>query len=410
VGGAAFIPKLLRVLPDTRGRRRLVIASAVDTLGVGLFLPLSMYFFTVSTTLPIAGIGATISAATLGALLTAPWAGALTDRFGARDVAVLSNLLTAAGYVSYVFVHNYAELFAAVFVVMTGDRFYFAAWPTLIAEVSGESERDSWYALIQTAAAGSLGIGALLSGLLLARQVAHALDTLIVINSLTSVLAAALTRSLRRPSPPHRQAQRQPAAAGTFVVFHDRRFVRLLTGQALIATAWTLPGTFLPLYLAGYLKLPAWYAMALFSLNYLILFAFQLVLTSLIRNVRRTRAVATGAFCFIVTSAMLALAPLAGRNLTFTVIAAGIVIYSVGEMLCVPAANAMVAAHARAAVRGRYMAMFQLTGAVAFGLGPAFVGVLFALDPRLVLLVVALSVSLGGFATLSSDWALDPGR
>ena len=63
----------VRILPDLRGRYRLVAAAAVDTLGVGLFLPLSLYYFTVTTDLPVAAIGAVTSAATLAALLVAPW-------------------------------------------------------------------------------------------------------------------------------------------------------------------------------------------------------------------------------------------------------------------------------------------------------------------------------------------------
>ncbi|MFD8816129.1 MFS transporter [Streptomyces sp. NPDC059627] len=393
-----------RVLPDTTGRRRIVVASAVDTLGVGLFLPLSLYYFTVSTQLSLTGIGTTTSAATLAALLTAPYAGALTDRLGPRNMAALSNIVVAVGYMSYLVVHDYVELFAAVFVVMAGDRLYFAAWPTLIADISDDNQRDAWYALIQTVGAGSLGTGALLSGILLAGEHAQQIDLLIVFNALTSVVAALLTLSLRVP--------RRPAAGGRAggknyaVVLRDRTFVRLLVGQALMAAAWILPGTFLPLYLVRSLGLPAWYAMVVFSFNYFLVFLFQLLVTNLFHGFRRTRTIALGACCFVVTTAVMAAAPLAGRTGAFALLLAAIAVYTVGEMLCVPAGNAAVAAHAPAEMRGMYMATFQLTGAIAFGAGPGLVGVLFARDPAWVLAAVALAVTLGGVAVVSSDRAL----
>lgn len=413
------LPRRPRTLPATAGRRRLVVAASVDALGVGLFLPLSFYYFTVTTTLPIAAIGAVTSAATLTALLVSPWAGTLTVRHGPKAVAVASNLVTACGYLGYLFVHSLPLLFAAVFIVMAGDRLYYAAWPTLVAEIADEGELDAWYALIQAAGAGSLGIGALVSGVLLAGS-DGVLRTLIVINALTSVAAGLVTASLRlssgrRQTAPPSGGEAVPDAVGPRPryreVLRDHRFVRLLTGQILIATAWTMPGTFLPLYLVRTLHLPAWYAMAVFSTNYFLLFALQMSLTRLVRRIRRPVVLAIGAACFLATAGVIAAAPMAGRGAAFAVILAGIAVYSLGEMLCVPTGNALVAAHAPDAARGMYMAVFQLTGAIAFGVGPGVVGALFAVNPRLVLAAVAVFVTLGAFVFLSVDRprALRPG-
>ncbi|MFD7622331.1 hypothetical protein [Streptomyces sp. NPDC059802] len=76
----------------------------------------------------MAGVGAVTSAATLSAPALAPVAGAATDRFGPRNIAVLSNVVTAVGYLAHPLVGGYVSLFA-VFAVMAGDRMYFAAWP-----------------------------------------------------------------------------------------------------------------------------------------------------------------------------------------------------------------------------------------------------------------------------------------
>ena len=69
-------------------------------------------------------------------------AGRLTVRHGPRTTSVASNLVSACGYLGYLFVHDLPLLFVTVFVVMAGDRMYFAAWPTLVAEVAGADELE----------------------------------------------------------------------------------------------------------------------------------------------------------------------------------------------------------------------------------------------------------------------------
>jgi MFS family permease len=394
----------VRILPDLRGRYRLVAAAAVDTLGVGLFLPLSLYYFTVTTDLPVAAIGAVTSAATLAALLVAPWAGRLTVRRGPRTTSVASNLVSACGYLGYLFVHDLPLLFVAVFVVMAGDRMYFAAWPTLVADVAGRDELDAWYAVFQASGAGCLGLGALISGALLAGSSAAVLKTLLLINALTSVVAAVLTASLKTDAGRRREPERGGAdgSRGRYrEILRDRHFRRLLAAQMLIATAWTMPGTFLPLYLVRTLHMPLWYAMTCFSLNYFLMFAGQMSVTRLVQGIPRNVIMAAGAGCFFAAAAVIAVASLVDRATGFGVILAGIVLFSLGEMLCVPTGNAMVAAHAPDSIRGMYMAVFQLTGAIAYGVGPGVVGALFALDSRLVLAAVACFVALGALAFYS---------
>lgn len=395
---------LLKSVPEVGAHRRIVVAAAVDTLGVGLFLPLSLYYFTVTTGLPVAGVGAVTSAATLSALALAPVAGAATDRFGPRNIAVLSNVVTAAGYLAYPLVGGYVSLFLAVFAVMAGDRMYYASWPTLIAVIAGPGRLDAWYALMQAAGSGSLGLGALASGVFLAGSGPGSLHVLVIVNAGTSLVSAVLALSL--PKRHLQQAWTAPKGAVPRCTFRhvlrDRGFLRLLVGQALIATAWTLPSSFLSLYLVKSLGLPVWWVMAATCINYLLLCAFQLPVTHLVRKQHRTRTMAIGAACFLVTSMLLALADEVAHTVVLTVVIAAIVVYSVGEMLCVPAGNAAVAAHAPEGMCGSYMSVFQMTGAIAFGIAPGMVGALYEADPRLVLLAVSVLVAAGGCAVLSS--------
>ncbi|WP_441249455.1 MFS transporter [Kitasatospora sp. McL0602] len=396
-------------LPDTRGHRLLVGALSVDTLGVGLFLPLAFYFFTVTTGLPVAGVGLTISAATLGALALGPFGGLLTDRLGAKRTVVLSNLLSAAGYACYPLADSYLGILGCVALVMTADRLYFASWPTLITSVSRPGQLDSWFALVQAVSAGSLGTGALVSTVFLANHGTGALRVIVLVNAATCLLAGVLIACCRvTPAPATATASDGAAPRATRRhVFADRAFRRLILAQLLIAAAWTVPAAFLPLYLTRVLHLGQWYATLVFAVNYLLLFVAQLWVTHRVRRARRTRVVLGGTGLLLTSLALTSCAAGFSGWLAAACVLAGVAVYSFGEMLVSPSSYALVAALAPDELRGFYMSLFQMTGAIAFGIGPGVAGLLFDLAPLAVPAAVAGCV-LAGAALLYLGEGLFP--
>jgi MFS family permease len=384
-------------LPDTRGHRLLVAALSVDTLGVGLFLPLAFYFFTVTTDLPVSGVGLTISAATLGALALSPLGGLLTDRLGAKRTVVLSNLLSATGYACYPVADSYFGIFGCVLLVMAADRLYFAGWPTLITSVSKPGQLDSWFALIQAVSAGSLGSGALISTIFLADHGTDALRVIVLVNAGTCVVAGALIAACRVQPAAKAPADASAARPTRRQAFADPAFRRLLLSQLLIAAAWTVPAAFLPLYLTKVLHLGQWYATLVFAVNYLLLFVAQLWVTHRVRRARRTRVVLAGAGLLLTSLALTSSAAGFTSWPAAALVFAGVAVYSFGEMLVSPSSYALVAALAPDELRGFYMSLFQMTGAVAFGIGPGVAGLLFDFAPMSVPVAVACCVTAGAF-------------
>jgi MFS family permease len=379
-------------MPEISRYRRLLVALSIDNLGEGLFLPLAFYFFTVTTTLPVAGIGLTMTCATLSGLLFTPLGGMATDRWGARRMTVVSNLLTAAGYLAYPVASSYAGIFACVFVVMAADRLYFASWSTLIASIAHVDRVDAWFAVVKAVNAGSTVVGALLSTLLLASGGEGMIGAIAVANACSSVIAALLTAS--QPLNGHAPAQRNKTAS-PLVALRDRTFRRLLTAQVLIATAWTVPGGFLPLYLTHVMGLPAWWTTLAMAISFFLLFTCQVRITHAIRRVGRVRAIVSGAACLVVAMACMAAAMFFPGASGAPLVLAGIVVFSVGEMLILPTTYAIVTALAPRAARGVYMSMFQITGIVAFGIGPGMVGWLFEVGPLAVPATVSVLVLAG---------------
>jgi MFS family permease len=379
-------------VPDIQGKHRLLVALAIDTLGVGLFLPLAFYFFTVTTSLSVTAVGFTMTAATLSALLLSPLGGLATDRWGARRMVVTSNLLSAAGYVSYPFASSYLGIFLCVFLVMTADRLYFASWPTLIARIARVGQLDTWFALVQSVGAGCVGLGSLVSTVLLASGGSSPLKTIAVANACTSLVAAGLTATQKLASA---AVATRARFISPWIALSDPVFRRMLLAHLLIAMAWTVPAAFLPLYLTRVLLLPRWCATLVSAANYLLIFFCQLRLTHAVRRIGRIHVIITGVAFIVMSLGGMAAATLASGAMASPFVFGGMVAYTVGEMLVLPSSYALVSAIAPDELRGRYMSMFQITGVVAFGIGPGMVGWLFEIDPLAVLVVVSAFVTAG---------------
>ncbi len=94
--------------PSVGQHRRFVTAIAVDAVGSGVFMPVSMlYFLAVTPTCPSCEVGAAISLASLVALPAGPLIGALVDRFGAKRILLVGNALQRVGFVAYLFAESF---------------------------------------------------------------------------------------------------------------------------------------------------------------------------------------------------------------------------------------------------------------------------------------------------------------
>src|SRR3954463_13585975 len=97
-------------LPDTTGHRTFLVTMVVDTVGTGLFFPFTLLYFRVTTDLSLTAIGLGLTIANIVSLPAGPLFGPLTDRYGARPVNLVSNVLHAIGLAGYVVVGSLETL------------------------------------------------------------------------------------------------------------------------------------------------------------------------------------------------------------------------------------------------------------------------------------------------------------
>lgn len=189
-----------------------------------------------------------------------------------------------------------------------------------------------------------------------------------------------------RLNPIDRQANRPMKAIGT---------ARLYASPETTTRAMILVG--LPVYTVEVLGMPAWLAGALYGLYTAIIALGQTSLIQRLEHYRRTRALILAASIWSASFVLFAgtqLLPLGTAEIYLFAVTA---LYTVAVMLHVGVADAMVVEAAPAALRGRYVAVYQLSWTLSHALSPGLFTLLLAWAPPAPWLILAL-LALAGLA------------
>lgn len=393
-------------LPRLGGSLPLLVVLLVDALGTGLFAPFSLLYFHVAVGLPLPAVGLALSVATAAALPAAPVTGSLVDRFGARRVVICAQLLQGAGFAGYLFVESVPAMVPSALLVAVGQRVFWSALFTLLAEVSALEERDRWYGLAAAAQSAGFGAGGLLSGLAVAVGGTAGYYAVVAANA-ASFLLAGLLLLFRVPEPPRAAASRG-GGDGYRAVLRDRPFLGLTAANAAFALCNVMLAIGIPVFAVETLGTPAWLPGILLAFNTVLLAGTQTVVVRAVERRRRTRVLALAGllWCGWCMATALALSVPASLLLPYLLLATAV--FTLAELLHAPTSNALAAATSPEALRGRYLASFQFSWATASFVAPGLFTLLLSAGPALPWAVVGALALLAGLAVLRLEPLLPP--
>ena len=95
---------LSTLVPEPGARRRLGLATGIYNIGTGMFMTVSVLYFTEGLGLSVTEVGLWLAVAGLIGLFGGVPMGHLADRRGPRGVAALSLVVLALTMVGYIFV------------------------------------------------------------------------------------------------------------------------------------------------------------------------------------------------------------------------------------------------------------------------------------------------------------------
>ncbi|MBK5990654.1 MFS transporter [Streptomyces sp. MBT58] len=403
-------------VPRLSGNGRIVTATALDSFGVGMFIPLNFLFFLLTTDLTVQQVGYGTSLATLLSLPVAPLAGIAVDRWGPKASLVANNLISTVGFLCYLLVDSQASLVVVLFVVLCAERLYWVAWPAFVADLAEGEELDRWYAFTAAGKNASVGLGGAAGGALLGTGWSGAAVLIVVVNAGTSAITALLFaypgRGVRTAAAPPPEAAAPKATGGAAdesavestgeeeggwrSLLGDRTVFVLIGAQTAFVFAWLIPTTVLPVYLVAVRGLPPWLPSTAFTLNALLIVVAQSALTARLATVRRSRVVVRSAALMLATLLLLAVLPAAGSAVGVALVFAAVALFTFGQMAATPAMTAVSATVAPRRARGRYLSVVNLTWTVSAITGPALVGALIEDHTLLLWAVLAVLTALGG--------------
>jgi MFS family permease len=150
--------------PDVGHHRRFVTAIAVDAVGSGVFMPLSMLYFLAVTPLSLIQVGAAISIASAVSLPAGPVIGALVDRLGAKRVLLAGNLLQGLGFAAYLVIESFWAVTLWTVLIALGRTAFWGSYGNIVAAISLPGEREKWFGFLGALRNVGFALGGLAAG------------------------------------------------------------------------------------------------------------------------------------------------------------------------------------------------------------------------------------------------------
>ena len=347
----------------------LFAVNLVNSSGSMVFFFLSLYL-TRKLGLGTAQAGQAISVYGAGSLAGAFLGGWVADRIGPIAVqkaclCVCGLLLLALGQISSIF-----GILPLLFSLALFSGMLFPANNTSMSKICPAGLQVKGFALNRLA--GNLGatIGPTVGGFLALRNY----RLLFWVDGLTSLLAAVLFMMLwkgpslkpeNRGAAEVRETPRDKGIGKPHSPWSDGPFLLLMLIFLLWYSIFLQIVTTFPLYMRGVYSLAENRIGQLFAVNTVMIVALEMILMEKIRKYPMTRMLNLS---FILLGTGFGLLPF-GRGFGYA--AFTVAIWTVGEMLCMPLATALVAQRADEAVRGRYMGFLSFVFSLAFIVAPA---------------------------------------
>ncbi|MFE4637828.1 MFS transporter [Streptomyces sp. NPDC056773] len=386
------------------GERSLLVGVGISAIGIGMYIPFSLVFFHHVTGLSFALVGIVLTVTGLAGLAVMPLAGSAVDRFGARKVNLLLYAVRAFGFALYPLAGSLPAFAAVALVTALADRSFPIVQQSLIGEVARGGSRDRLQASIRALQNAGMGAGALIVSGVLALWGTDGFTYTAWGNAVAFALAGLLVTRVtpvRDPANGESGSAKRPPA-GYRMVLADRPFLGLTAANFLTALGYAALSVLFPLYITTWLHGPDSLTGAAFTVNTALCAGIGVLVASRVRRsgARRTRSAALGsllfAAAFVGQIVLGTVRP--GQTATLVALLAIVVVYTVGELVHSPSGGALSVSAAPEAVRGRYLATYQLSYSLATALAPSLFTGLLALDGRLPWAFLAVAALGAAFA------------
>ena len=301
-----------------------------------------------------------------GSLVAAPVSGWLCDRIGPARILVASLLLSGVALLLYPLAHEMAPVIAMTLAWSLSNELYRPAALSAVSELVSPEQRRPAFALQRLAINLGMSVGPLVGGFL----ALVSFQWIFLVDGLTSLLAGAFlwwSMAKWKSSAAGRNATRKAAQSEgprARAALADRRFVAFLFALIPVAIVFFQHESAMALFLVRDLHLKESTYGLMFTINTLLIVAFEVPLNASMSHWPHARTLVIGSL--LVGSGFGALA-LVSR---VPEVALTVVVWTFGEMILLPGMSSFVADLAPDDRRGEYMGLYTMAFGAAFAIGP----------------------------------------
>lgn len=374
----------------------------IQTLGRGVFLTVTVLYFSFVVGLSAAEISVVVAASSATGILTSLLGGRLSDRFSARRVLLGALVLESAALVSYAWVGSFGMAVAVACVAFGSEAGAHAARSAIIARGFEGAARVTARAVLRTITNIGIAIGSALGGLALVVGTPEAYRAILIGAGVVYLAASLLTLRLpasvdapaTAPAPPAPGVPRR-RIIGAHSPWRDPRYLAFAVLRGVFAMQFGLLEFGVPLWVAHDTHAPNAVVSALLILNTIIVIAFTVPLSRGTHDLRLAgRVIAIAGV--LMAAACLVYAAAAGQS----------PVWGVAVLLVAATVHAFAEVLSQA---GAWGLSYELADPVAAGAYQGIIGTFYSLGATfgpLVITVTALDLGFPGWVILAAMFLL----
>jgi MFS family permease len=374
------VNKLQKIYHEFPRKFWLVVSvSFIDRIGGTLLFPFFSLYITQRFNVGMTKAGYILGLFSIFGLIGQFIGGALTDKFGRRNLILFGLVFSAVSTLSLGLVNSYAALVPLAMVIGLLSDVAGPAHQAMIADILPERQRQEGFGILRVVANMSWIIGPTIGGFV-AKQ---SFLALFIIDAVISCIVAVLFYLLISETKPEAYpGQQKETIFQTFkgygVVLRDWAFMAFLVAGMIMGAVYQQMYNSLSVYLRDVHGIePSGYGFMLTASAVVVIF-FQFTVTRLVKRRPPFLMMAFGTIFYMIGFSMF------GFVSVYWLFVTAVVVITIGEMIIMPVTSALAANFAPAQMRGRYMAVFGLTWAIPATIAPTAAGVILDnYDPEL---------------------------
>jgi MFS family permease len=384
VTGSVPAPSILRLRDLDPRVRRIFLGFGFSALGSGLTMPFLFVYLAEVRGFPTPTVGLIFAWMGLVGLCLSPIGGTLIDRLGPRPVMISGLVVEASSVVALGHVERVWESFALATVMVAGTIGLWPASTAMLTRLVPTEARERVYGFNFMLLNAGLGVGGLVSALIVDVSSVASFQVLYTIDGLSYLVYLAVLVSLprgtgARAAPVEHEPHLEPPSWR--VVLRDRTLVRVvLTSTLAVTFGYAQMEAGFAAYTVTVADVPARALGLAYGANTTAIVLGQLLTLRLIRGRRRSMMLALCALTWSISWLIITSSDLTSGGISVALVVVGLALFGLGETLWAPVAPAIVNDLAREDLRGRYNALSGMTWTVSSIVGPLVAGMLIGHD------------------------------